>query len=93
MIDEVHPSHWYTTNLVGIPAAVIGSAAFNSHPQPLRVAGARESNRGLFSLLERCTAVKDAREVFFVFLRPPPLPPTTRRAKERPSAGAGVRAI
>lgn len=64
MIDEVHPSHWYTTNLVGIPAAVIGSAAFNAHPQPLRVAGARESNRGLFSLLERCTAADDARAVF-----------------------------
>lgn len=64
MIDEVHPSLWYATNLVGIPASVIGSTAFNSHPQPLHVAGARESNRGLFSLLERCTSPGDARAVF-----------------------------
>ncbi|RJX31974.1 MAG: NAD(+) ADP-ribosyltransferase [Oxalobacter sp.] len=64
MIDEVHPSHWYTTNLVGIPAKMIGSAAFNTHPQPLQIAGVRESNRGLFSLLERCATHDDARATF-----------------------------
>ncbi|MBS1188165.1 MAG: NAD(+)--dinitrogen-reductase ADP-D-ribosyltransferase [Burkholderiaceae bacterium] len=66
MTDEVHPhpSYWYTTNLVGIPAAIIGSAAFNAHPQTLHVAGARESNRGLFSLLDRCNAADEARAVF-----------------------------
>jgi NAD+---dinitrogen-reductase ADP-D-ribosyltransferase len=64
MIDEVHPSRWYTTNLVGIPASVVGSTAFNAHPQPLHVAGARESNRGLFSLLNRCKIADDARAVF-----------------------------
>jgi NAD+---dinitrogen-reductase ADP-D-ribosyltransferase len=64
MIDEVHPSYWYTTNLVGIPAAMIGSAAFNLHPQALHIAGARESNRGLFSLLDRCETPDDARSVF-----------------------------
>lgn len=69
MIDEVHPSRWYATNLVGIPAAMIGSAAFNAHPQPLCVAGARESNRGLFSLLERCAGPEDARDVFEHYMR------------------------
>ena len=66
MTDEPHPhpSFWYTTNLVGIPAAVIGSAAFNSQTQALHVAGTRESNRGLFSLLERCVSADEAREVF-----------------------------
>jgi NAD+---dinitrogen-reductase ADP-D-ribosyltransferase len=64
MIDEVHPSRWYTTNLVGIPASVVGSAAFNAYPQPLHVAGVRESNRGLFSMLERCETADDARAVF-----------------------------
>jgi NAD+---dinitrogen-reductase ADP-D-ribosyltransferase len=64
MIDEVHPSYWYTTNLVGIPAAMIGSAAFNLNPQPLHIAGARESNRGLFSLLEKCDNSDHARGVF-----------------------------
>lgn len=69
MIDEVHPSRWYTTNLVGIPAAMIGSTAFNNNPQPLHVAGTRESNRGLFSLLERCDSIEDAREVFEHYMR------------------------
>jgi len=43
---------------------VIGSTRFNAHPQPLHIAGARESNRGLFTLLERCVAADDARAVF-----------------------------
>jgi len=66
MIDEdhPHPSHWYTTNLVGIPAALVGSTAFNAHPQSVHIAGAREGNRGLFSLLDRCMNADDAREVF-----------------------------
>ncbi len=69
MIDEVHPSHWYTTNLVGIPATMIGSAAFNAHPQPLQIAGARESNRGLFSLLERAASLDEARAIFEHYMR------------------------
>ena len=64
MIDEVHPSHWYTTNLVGIPAQMIGSTAFNQNPQPLQIAGTRETNRGLFSLLDRCATPDEARGVF-----------------------------
>lgn len=64
MIDDVHPSRWYTTNLVGIPATVIGSTAYNANPRPLHIAGTRESNRGLFSLLEKCHTTDDARAVF-----------------------------
>jgi len=64
MIDAVHPSRWYTTNLVGTPALVIGSTAFNAQPQALHIAGARESNRGLFTLLERCSTADDARAIF-----------------------------
>ncbi len=58
------PAGWYATNLVGVPAGVLASAAFNAHPQPLRVSGAREGNRGLFALLERCHEPAEARAVF-----------------------------
>jgi len=43
---------------------VVGSATFSACPQQLHVSGARECNRGLFSLLERCEAADDARAVF-----------------------------
>lgn len=61
---DPHPERWYTTNLVGIPAPVLASLAFNAHPQPLRIAGARETQPGLFALLGRCPDAEQAREVF-----------------------------
>ncbi|HEV6966013.1 NAD(+)--dinitrogen-reductase ADP-D-ribosyltransferase [Roseateles sp.] len=64
MGDEHDPAGWYTTNLVGIPAPVLASAGFNAHPQPLHVAGVRESHAGLFALLQRCTDAAEARGVF-----------------------------
>jgi NAD+--dinitrogen-reductase ADP-D-ribosyltransferase len=59
-----NPARWYSTNLVGLPAPLIASAAFNVEPQPLHIAGARESHRGLFALLERCTDADAAAAVF-----------------------------
>jgi NAD+--dinitrogen-reductase ADP-D-ribosyltransferase len=64
MVHEADPAHWYSTNLVGIPAPVLASAAFNAHPQRLHIGGARESNAGLFALLERSRDAEEAREVF-----------------------------
>jgi NAD+--dinitrogen-reductase ADP-D-ribosyltransferase len=61
---ESEPGRWYSTNLVGIPAPLLASAAFNAHPQPLRIAGARECSPGLFALLERCGDAAQARETF-----------------------------
>ncbi|MCW5666323.1 MAG: NAD(+)--dinitrogen-reductase ADP-D-ribosyltransferase [Piscinibacter sp.] len=58
------PQRWFTTNLVGVPAGVLASAAFNAYPQALHVSGAREGNRGLFALLARCATPEAAREVF-----------------------------
>ncbi len=68
MNSEADPAQWYTTNLVGIPAPVIVSAAFNAHPVPLHVAGARESHPGLFALLTRCADMAQARGVFAHYL-------------------------
>lgn len=64
MSDEGDPSRWYTTNLVGVPAPVLASTAFNAHPQPLSIAGARETHSGLFALLARCGTPAEARDVF-----------------------------
>lgn len=62
------PAQWYTTNLVGIAAPVLASAAFNAHPVPLHVAGTRESHPGLFALLARCADMAQARGVFAHYL-------------------------
>ena len=54
------PQHWYTTNLLGIPAGLLASTEFNDHPQRLRIAGALETHRGLFRLLEEADDLADA---------------------------------
>ena len=65
---ECDPAQWYSTNLVGVPARVLASVAFNAHPLPLHVAGARETNPGLFALLARCADMAEARGVFGHYL-------------------------
>lgn len=55
-----HPQDWYSTNLVGIPAWLLSSIEFNAYPQHLRIAGARETHRGLFHLLEEAEDQLDA---------------------------------
>jgi len=59
---------WSATNLVGVPAQLIGSIAFNRHPVPLSIAGARESARGLFTLLEETPNLGEAAETFAHYL-------------------------
>lgn len=58
------PSRWYSTNLVGIPAWLLASIEFNEHPQSLRIAGAQETHRGLFRLLDESKSSEDAAEKF-----------------------------
>lgn len=66
--DDEQPRHWYSTNLVGIPAPVLASAAFNAQPLALRIAGAREAHGGLFALLGRSSSLSEAREMFDHYL-------------------------
>jgi len=63
-----NPRDWYSTNLVGIPAWLLASTEFNDHPQTLRIAGARETHRGLFRLLEEAVSRKDCAEKFRRYL-------------------------
>ena len=68
MHDEPQPQRWTTTNLVGLPPGLVGSGAFQAHPQPLRIGGARASSPGLFALLDRAGDVVEARELFAHFM-------------------------
>lgn len=69
MNDELdQPSRWYATNLVGVPAPLLASTAFNAHPAPLRIAGVCESHPGLFSLLESSHDLVEAHDMFVHYL-------------------------
>ena len=62
------PRRWTTTNLVGVPAGVLGGVRFNAHAPPLSIAGAREAHQGLFSLLEHSVDARDAAAIFSHYL-------------------------
>lgn len=64
LLGESQPSRWYTTNMVGVPADIVASAAFNAHPVALSIAGTREANAGLFRLLDAATDQADAADRF-----------------------------
>ena len=67
--DETdQPHRWYSTNLVGVPAPVLGSSAFNINPVALAIAGTREAHSGLFALLDRSQDLIEAREMFVHYL-------------------------
>lgn len=65
---DPHPRHWYSTNLVGVPAPVLTSLEFNAHPALLSIAGVRPSHKGLFALLARAQTLREAGEVFDHYL-------------------------
>jgi hypothetical protein len=62
------PGRWYSTNLVGLPVGLLGSTAFNAHPQPFAISGVRETHRGLFRLLESAGDLTAASAVFRHFM-------------------------
>ena len=62
------PQRWYSTNLVGVPTQWLASTGFNEQAPELHIAGARETQPGLFALLDRCGDLNEAREVFVHYL-------------------------
>lgn len=58
------PARMHSTNLVGIPTGLLASTAFNAHPLPLHINGAREMNPGLFRLLDNTSDAQEAAQVF-----------------------------
>lgn len=61
-------ARWFGTNLVGVPARVLASTAFNAHPQPLVIAGTLEAHTDLFTRLESSQDMNEAHDVFVHYL-------------------------
>ncbi len=65
--EETEPwlgRYGHSVNLVGVPTALLASASFNERASSLRIAGARETNAGLFRLLAKTTAREQATALF-----------------------------
>ncbi|MBK7656313.1 MAG: NAD(+)--dinitrogen-reductase ADP-D-ribosyltransferase [Betaproteobacteria bacterium] len=62
------PPRWYGTNLVGVPARGLASTAFNQHPRPLAIAGTCAAHRTLFEVLEACSDLNEAHDMFSHYL-------------------------
>ncbi len=58
----------HSTNLVGLPTDLLGSAAFNDHPVDLHVSGVREMNKGLFEMLSQSDCQADAGDAFYKYM-------------------------
>jgi len=64
MADEPASIGHSINHLVGIPTRLLASSAFNEYPQPLRIAGVREANYGLFDRLDTAPDPRAAAEIF-----------------------------
>jgi NAD+--dinitrogen-reductase ADP-D-ribosyltransferase len=54
----------HSTNLVGVPAALLASPIFNAHPVRLSINGVRETNAALFRMLADSTSIEESMEAF-----------------------------
>ena len=66
--DQDQPQRWYATNLVGVPAPLLASTAFNANPLDLTIAGTCEAHHGLFTLLESSHDLIEAHDMFVHYL-------------------------
>jgi len=67
-VPEVVSRKGHSTNVVGIPTALLASDSFNRTGLPLRLAGVRESNHGLFKMLEHAETVGHAAKLFTAYM-------------------------
>jgi NAD+--dinitrogen-reductase ADP-D-ribosyltransferase len=58
----------HAANLVGIPADLIASCAFNDRPAPLHISGVREMNRNLFEMLAQAADLYEAGDAFACYM-------------------------
>ncbi|MEZ5786799.1 MAG: NAD(+)--dinitrogen-reductase ADP-D-ribosyltransferase [Xanthobacteraceae bacterium] len=66
MAQPCHNGH--STNLVGIPTDLLASCAYNDHPVPLHISGAREMNKNLFEMLSQAPDLPDAGIAFAQYM-------------------------
>jgi NAD+--dinitrogen-reductase ADP-D-ribosyltransferase len=67
-LEDEQAQRWYGTNLVGVPARVLASTAFNAHPTPLAIAGTFAAHRTLFELLDASGDLNEAHDMFSHYL-------------------------
>jgi NAD+--dinitrogen-reductase ADP-D-ribosyltransferase len=58
----------HSTNLVGLPTALLGSLEFNDRPIPLHIAGLREMNPNLFEMLSQAESREEAGDAFYNYM-------------------------
>jgi len=58
----------HSTNLMGLPTNLLGSVAFNDHPQALHISGVREMNRNMFEMLSQSDGLMDAGDAFYKYM-------------------------
>jgi NAD+--dinitrogen-reductase ADP-D-ribosyltransferase len=63
-VEADQAQRWYGTNLVGVPARVLASTAFNAHPTPMFIAGTFAAHRTLFELLDASGDLNEAHDMF-----------------------------
>ena len=67
-MPEVAARKGHSTNLVGVPTALLASDAFNRASVRLRLPGVRESNPGLFRMLDQAETIDHAAEMFTAYM-------------------------
>lgn len=68
MNDTRAHSIGHSTNLVGLPTSLLGSAAFNDNPKEMHISGVREMNRQLFEMLGQSDCLPDAGDAFYKYM-------------------------
>ena len=58
----------HSTNFVGVPTGLLASDAFNQSGRPLRLAGVRETNHGLFAMLTHAPNATEAAGIFTAYM-------------------------
>lgn len=66
--SEVVARKGHSTNLVGIPTALLASDVFNRARVPMRLSGVREENHGLFRMLDQTTDQEEAASLFTAYM-------------------------
>jgi len=67
-MPEVVSRKGHSTNLVGIPTALLASDSFNRAGSPIQLAGVRAANHGLFKMLERAEDISHAATMFTAYM-------------------------
>jgi NAD+--dinitrogen-reductase ADP-D-ribosyltransferase len=68
-VESSLPYIGHSTNLVGLPTPLLGSAVFNDHPQSLHINGVREMNRQFFRvMLGEAEDLEDAGQAFHLYM-------------------------